>query len=60
MNSADPSGLGMFSKAGRFATEKHIIFQKKDEILNDQRKYLKVSSMPSMKYVKKLWYTAIE
>ena len=22
----DPSGLGMFSKAGRFTTEKYIIF----------------------------------
>ncbi len=54
MNLADPSGLGMFSKAGRFATEKHIIFQKKDEILNDQRKYLKVSSFPNLKYVKRI------
>lgn len=45
----DPSGLGMFSKAGRFTTEKYIIFQKKEEILNDQRRLLKTSSLPNIR-----------
>lgn len=31
----DPAGLGMFSKAGRFTSEKYIIFQKKDEIVSN-------------------------
>lgn len=44
----DPSGLGMFSKAGRFTTEKYIIFQKKDEIMFDKKKTFKVSAFPSM------------
>jgi hypothetical protein len=45
----DPSGLGMFSKPGRFTTEKYHIFQKKDEILSNQRKFLKVSSVLNIK-----------
>ena len=44
----DPSGLGMYSKAGRFTSEKYIIFQRKDDILNDQKKFKKVSSFPSL------------
>ena len=47
----DPSNLGMFSKAGRFTTEKYIIFQKKDEIVNNQRQFLKVTSLPHLKVV---------
>lgn len=47
----DPSGLGMFSKAGRFTSEKYIIFQKKDEILHNKRKFKKVSSLPSIDMV---------
>jgi len=45
----DPSGLGMFSKGGRFTSEKYIIFQKKDEILTNSRKFLKVTSLPHLK-----------
>lgn len=45
----DPSNLGMFSKAGRFTSEKYIIFQKKDEIINNQRKFLKVTTLPQLK-----------
>lgn len=45
----DPSGLGMFSKAGRFTSEKYSIFQRKDEILKDQKKYKKVSSLPTIR-----------
>lgn len=30
---------GMFSKAGRFTSEKYIIFQKKDEILHNKIRY---------------------
>lgn len=49
LDANDPSNLGMFSKAGRFTSEKYIIFQKKDEILNNQRKFLKVTSLPHLK-----------
>ena len=35
----------MFSSAGRFTTEKYIIFQRKDEILFN-RKVLKSASEP--------------
>jgi len=45
----DPTNLGMFSKAGRYTNEKHIIFHKKEEILNNQRKFLKVTSLPHLK-----------
>jgi len=45
----DPAALGMFSKSGRFTSEKYIIFQKKDEILNNQRKFLKVTALPHLK-----------
>jgi len=48
---SDPSGLGMFSKGGRFTSEKYIIFQKKDEILTNSRKFLKVTSLPHLKMV---------
>lgn len=51
LDANDPSNLGMFSKAGRFTSEKYIIFQKKDEILNNQRKFLKVTSLPHLKMV---------
>lgn len=44
---SDPSGLGMFSKSGRFTSQKYAIFRKKDEILQDKRKYLKVSHFPA-------------
>ena len=47
----DPSGLGMFSKVGRFTSEKYIIFQKKDEILHNKRKFLKVSNLPNIDIV---------
>ena len=40
-----PSGA-MFSKAGKYTTQMHNIFIKKDEILYDKRKKLKVSSVP--------------
>ena len=34
----DPSGYGMFSKVGRFTSEKHSIIRKKEEILYNQGK----------------------
>lgn len=43
----DPSGYGMFSKAGRFTTEKYSVFRKKDEILLGRPKYLQVSYFPT-------------
>ncbi|KAL4504067.1 hypothetical protein ABPG72_022697 [Tetrahymena utriculariae] len=50
----DPSGLGMFSKAGRFTSEKYIIFQRKDEILYNKKRVLKVSSYPSLGFENKV------
>ena len=47
-SAGDPSGLGMYSKPGRFTSEKYIIFQKKDEILGGQRKFFKVGSLPNI------------
>lgn len=47
----DPSGLGMYSKAGRFTSEKYSIFQRKDEILSDHKKTKKVSAFPSLSKV---------
>ena len=34
----DPSGMGMFSKTGRFTTEAFYILRKKDDILNAEKK----------------------
>ena len=42
----DPTGGGMFSKAGKFTSQKYSIFRKKDEILQDKRRYLRVSHFP--------------
>ena len=38
----DASGMGMFSKAGRFTTKKYIIFQQRDEILYNKRKTINI------------------
>lgn len=38
----DPSGMGMFSKTGRFTTEKFYILRKKDEILSTDKKTLNI------------------
>ena len=43
----DPSGNGMFSKVGRFSSEMHPVFARKDDILFGKRKFLKVSDYPS-------------
>lgn len=40
-------GDGMFSKTGRVTTELHTIFTRKDQILENKLKYLKVSSFPA-------------
>jgi hypothetical protein len=39
----------MFSKAGRITSAKYVVFQKKQEILDNQRKFLKVSALPLMR-----------
>jgi len=44
----DPNGQGMFSRAGRITSAKYVVFQKRVEILNNQRKFIKVSSLPFM------------
>ena len=36
MNLEEGASTQMFSKAGRFTSEKYIIFQKKDEITNSK------------------------
>jgi hypothetical protein len=38
----------MFSKAGRFTSEKYIVFQKKDEILYNKVRYAKTNIMPEI------------
>lgn len=38
----DPSGMGMFSKTGRFTTEKMYILRKKDEILSSEKRTVKI------------------
>ena len=38
----DPSGMGMFSKVGRGTTEKFYILRRRDEILADKKKQVKV------------------
>jgi len=48
LDRSDPNGQGMFSKAGRVTAAKYIVFQKKVEILNNQKKFIKVSSLPLM------------
>jgi hypothetical protein len=47
----DPSGGGMFSKPGRFTSEKYIVFQKKDEIMANQRKFYKITSVLNLNFV---------
>jgi len=39
------SSQGMFSKAGRYTTEKYMIFSKKDEILYDKRKTISIKDL---------------
>jgi hypothetical protein len=41
----DPGNQGMFSSAGRFTTEKYIVFQKKDEILTNKKMQKSVSDL---------------
>lgn len=41
-NKFDHTGMGMFSKTGRFTSEKFYILRKKDEILKVKNKTLKV------------------
>lgn len=44
----DSSGQGMFSKAGRYTSEKYMIFQRKDEILYNKKRVMKIGSTPSL------------
>jgi hypothetical protein len=46
-NPFDPSGLGMYSKTGRFTSSLYSIFRKKDEIMTNNPKCLKVSTFPA-------------
>lgn len=41
-NTKDTTGCGMFSKVGRFSTEQHGIFLKKDDIFEGKNKVFKV------------------
>ena len=40
-------GDGMFSKTGRITTEQHTIFNRKEHILENKLRYLRVSSFPA-------------
>jgi len=51
LDRSDPNGQGMFSKAGRVTAAKYVVFQKKVEILNNQKKFIRVSSLPMMSMV---------
>jgi hypothetical protein len=42
LDQSDPAKLGMFSKYGRFTSEKYPIILKKEEILKGERKTFKV------------------
>lgn len=46
-NPSDPSGMGMYSKSGRFSSSLYSVFRKKDEIISNNPKYLKVSTFPA-------------
>ena len=45
---ADNNDSQMYSKAGRYTTEKYMIFQHKDEILHNKKRVCRVSSAPHM------------
>jgi hypothetical protein len=38
----DPSRMGMYSKTGRFTTEKMYILRKRDEILSSEKRTKKI------------------
>jgi hypothetical protein len=40
----DPSGFGQFSKTGRHCMKKHMIFNKKDEIMSGKKRVKRVSA----------------
>ena len=42
----DPTGLGMFSKVGRLANQRHAVYKKTDEILSNKRKVFRISQIP--------------
>lgn len=46
-NPSDPSGMGMYSKTGKFTTEIYSVFRRKEEILYGKPKYLKVKRFTS-------------
>ena len=48
MDSKDPSGMGMYSKRGRFTNELYAVFRRKEEILHNKPRYLKVASFPTI------------
>ena len=60
IDSNDPGGGGMFSKPGRFTNEKYIVFHKKDEILSNQRKFLKVTSVLNLNFVLNFYFSLLQ
>lgn len=46
LDPCDPAESGMFSKMGRFSSEKYPILLQKDEIINDERKTLRPKDLP--------------
>ena len=46
-NSSDPTGMGMYSKTGKYTSSLYSVLKKKDEILFNKPKFLKVSLFPT-------------
>ena len=42
--SNDPSKFGMFSKTGRHCMKKHMIFNKREEIMSGKKKVKRISA----------------
>lgn len=53
-NELNPEAKGMFSKTGKFTSEKFFILRKKDEILNQQDKVKPKNEAPVFKISSKI------
>lgn len=47
LNPSDPSGMGMYSKTGKFTTEIYSVFRRKEEIMHGKPKFLRVKRFTS-------------
>ena len=55
----DPAGMGMFSKTGRFTTEKFYILRMKDEIQSNEKKTKEIPLFTTSDKIVKLSYDFI-